>query len=109
MTRIRAPALALSTAGGPGCHRSSHTVRPSVGRTQLEQADFRSGLEVPLLVEDAVVRQQSLAVDGLHGAVRAHEARVVEAAVLGVRRTDERDDARRGLRYLGQRRRLPRG
>ena len=30
----------------------------------LQEGDLRSGLEVPLLVEDAVVREQALAVDG---------------------------------------------
>ena len=44
----------------------------------LEQADVRSRLEVPLLVEDAVVRQQPLAIDGRDLAVLADEARVVE-------------------------------
>ena len=57
------------------------------------------GLEVALLVEHAVVRQQALAIDGSDAAVRADEARVVEAAVLGVRRPDERDDARGRLRH----------
>ena len=67
---------------------------------ELEQADLGARLEVALLVEHAVVRQQPLAVDVGHAAVRADEARVVEAAVLGVRRTDERDDARGRLRHL---------
>ncbi len=67
---------------------------------ELEQADLGARLEVPLLVEHAVVRQEALAVEAGHAAVRADEARVVEAAVLGVRRPDERDDARGRLRHL---------
>ena len=68
----------------------------------LEQHDVRAGLEVALLVEHAVVRQQPLAVDGTHVAVGAHEARVVEPAVCRVRRADERDDARGRLRHLAR-------
>ena len=52
--------------------------------------------EVPVLVEDAVVREEVLAVDRLHASVRADGARVREIAVEP-RRPDERGDAlRRG-------------
>ena len=48
--------------------------------------------EVPVLVEDAVVREEVLPVDGLDAAVRADCARVREVAVEPGR-PDERDDA----------------
>ena len=46
-----------------------------------EDGDLRTGFEVALLVEDAVVRQQPLAVDGGDLAAFTDEARVVEPAV----------------------------
>ena len=50
-----------------------------------------------MLVEDAVVGEEVLAVDGLDAAVRAHGARVREIAVEP-RCPDERDDAVRSRR-----------
>ena len=47
----------------------------------LEQEQIARRREVAVLVEDAVVRQEALAVDRLHLAARAHRARVVEVAV----------------------------
>ena len=61
---------------------------------ELEQDEVAAGREVAVLVEDAVVREEALAVDRLHLAARADGARVVEVAVE-VRRADERDDAAR--------------
>ena len=60
----------------------------------LEQQELAPGREVAVLVEDAVVGQEVLAVDALDGAVRAHEGGVREVAVEG-RAADERDGARR--------------
>ena len=45
---------------------------------QLEGCGLGPGLEVPLLVEDAVVRQVHLAVDGGHLAVGEHRGGVVD-------------------------------
>ena len=56
-----------------------------------------------MLVEDAVVGEEVLAVDGLDAAVRAHGARVREIAVEP-RCPDERDDAVRRRRDLLDRR-----
>ncbi len=55
--------------------------------------------EVPVLVEDAVVRQVALAVDAAHLAVREHVTGVVEVGVE-VGRADEHGDAVRRLRDL---------
>src|SRR5581483_8847415 len=59
--------------------------------------EVAAGGEVPILVEDAVVRQEALAVDVPDVAVGEDEARVVEIRVE-VRCADERRDAagRRG-------------
>ncbi len=57
-----------------------------------EQEQVATLGEVPVLVEDAVVREEVLPVDGLDAAVRADRARVREVAVEP-RRPDERDDA----------------
>ena len=46
-----------------------------------EHDEVPAGGEVPLLVEDAVVREVALPVDGLHLPARADRARVVEVAV----------------------------
>ena len=69
---------------------------------ELEQQQVARGREVAVLVEDAVVRQEALAVDGLHLAVGADRARVVEVAVE-VGEADERDEAARLARDLLQR------
>ena len=54
----------------------------------LEQDQVAAGGEVAVLVEHAVVREEALAVDGLHLAAGEHEAGVVEVAVE-VRTADE--------------------
>ena len=59
---------------------------------ELEQQQVARRREVAVLVEDAVVRQEALAVDGLHLAVGADRAGVEEVAVE-VGDADERDDA----------------
>ena len=86
-----APASARSVAGGPGCQMSSQTVGPSEHLAVLEQEEVAARSEVAVLVEDAVVRQEALAVDRLHLAGGADRARVVEVAVE-VGRADEGDD-----------------
>jgi hypothetical protein len=58
----------------------------------LEQHELPAGGEVAILVEDAVVGEEPLAVERLDLAGCAHGARVVEVAVEP-RDADERDDA----------------
>ena len=79
--------------------------RPDKRVPAAEQHETTPGLEVAVLVEDAVVGQELLAVDRLHLAVDADGAGVEEVAVE-MRRADERCDARRGRRDLVER---PRG
>ncbi len=55
----------------------------------------RARLEVALLVEDAVVRQQTLVVDRLDRAVAHQRRSVAETAVGAVNEPDERGDLRR--------------
>ena len=86
-----APARARSVAGGPGCQMSSQTVGPSEHLTVLEQEEIPARCEVPVLVEDAVVRQEALPVHRLHLAVGADRACVVEIS-LEVGRAHEGDD-----------------
>ena len=62
---------------------------------EAEQDEVAAFGEVAVLVEDAVVRQELLAVHGADLAVRAHRACVGEVAVEP-RRPDERDDPVRG-------------
>ena len=102
MTTSCAPARARSVAGGPGCQRSSQTVGRDVDLAQADEQEIASLGEVAVLVEDAVVREEVLAVDRLHAPVRAHRARVCQIAVEP-RRADERDDAGRRARDLLQR------
>ncbi len=66
--------------------------RDHVAEAQQEQVGARG--EVAVLVEDAVVGQEALAVDGPDRAVGEDVAGVVEVAVE-VGSPDERDDARR--------------
>ena len=68
----------------------------------LEQEQVSARSEVAVLVEDAVVRQEALAVDRLHLAAGADRARVVEVA-LEVGRAHEGDDAAGLTRDLGER------
>ena len=70
LTSSVAPASASSDAGGPGSQMSSQTVRPTRHVAELEQRPAGARLEVALLVEHAVVRQEHLAVDRLHRARR---------------------------------------
>src|SRR6185503_9114960 len=65
---------------------------PDQSIAMLEQEEVAPRSEVAVLVEDAVVREEALAVDGLHLAARADRAGVVEVAVeMG--EADERDEA----------------
>ena len=92
LTMSCAPASARSVAGGPGCQTSSQIVIPTVVVAEAEDDEVAALGEVAVLVEDAVVREEVLAVDGLDAAVRADGARVREIAVEPGR-PDERDDA----------------
>ena len=73
--------------------------RPDEHLAEAEEQQVVARGEVAVLVEDAVVRQEPLAVDAADLAVGEHEAGVVEVAVE-VGRADERDDARRLRRDL---------
>ena len=68
-------------AGGPGCQMSSQIVRPDEHVAAAEQDELAARGEVAVLVEDAVVRQELLAVDAAQRAVREHGARVREVAL----------------------------
>jgi hypothetical protein len=70
---------------------------------ELEQHELAPGREVAVLVEDAVVRQESLAVDRLDVAVRADRARV-EEVLVEMGEADDCDDVLRFARDLAQRR-----
>ena len=87
-----APASASSLAGGPGTQMSSQTVSPTVTPSTSMSAAAGPGLEVALLVEDAVVGQADLAVDRLQLAVGEHGGRVVDV-VGALGEADDRDDA----------------
>ena len=90
LTITSAPASASSLAGGPGSQMSSQTVRPIVVPLTRTTAGRSAGLEVALLVEDAVVGQEHLAVDALDLAVGEHREAVVDVLrVLG--EADQRD------------------
>ena len=68
----------------------------------LEEEELVAGREVPVLVEDAVIRQEPLADERLHLAAGTNRTRVVEVAVE-MRRADERDDPARRSRDLVER------
>jgi hypothetical protein len=70
---------------------------------QPQEKEVVAGREVPVLVEDAVVREEPLPVDRAHLAVRDREAGVVEIAVV-VGRADEGDDPACLPRHLLERR-----
>ncbi len=74
----------------------------NVDLAQADEQEIASLGEVAVLVEDAVVREEVLAVDRLHAPVRAYRARVGQIAVEP-RRADECDDAGRRARDLRQR------
>ena len=105
MLRISvAPASASSLAGGPGSQMSSQTVRPRRCAADVDDGAGRAGLEVALLVEDAVVGQVDLAVDRVHGAVGEDGGGVVD--VLGaLGKADDGDEPARVGGQLAQRRR----
>ena len=87
-----APARARSVAGGPGLPDVLADRGPDQALADAEQDQIAAGLEVPILVEDSVVRQEALVVEGLDLSVRTHRAGVVEVA-LEVRRADEAGDS----------------
>ena len=66
-----APASARSVAGGPGLPDVLADRRPDERAAELEQEQVAARREVAVLVEDAVVGQEALAVDRLHLAVGA--------------------------------------
>ena len=69
--------------------------QPDAEVAEVEHDRVVAGLEVALLVEDAVVRQQRLAVDGMDRPSDEHGERVVDV-VGALGEADERDDALRG-------------
>ncbi len=100
-----APARARSVAGGPGCQMSSQIVGPTIVSPESEQEEVVAGREVAVLVEDAVVRQEALAVDAADLAARQDVAGVREIGVE-VGGADERHDP---LRLGGDRLDRPAG
>ena len=94
LSTSRAPASASSVIGGPGTQMSSQMVRPTLTPSTSIDRPARAALEVAQLVEDAVVGQVDLAVDGLHAAVGEHRGGVVDV-VGALGEADERDDALR--------------
>ena len=83
-------AAARSAATGFGYQMSSQTARPM--RRPLTSSTMASspGAEVARLVEDPVVGQEALAVDGLDAAV-GHDRRRVVAVAVPLREADHRD------------------
>ncbi len=69
---------------------------------ELEEEQLAAGLEVAVLVEDAVVGEEALAVDGPYLSSRADRARVEEVTVE-VRSADESGDVSRLGGDLGER------
>jgi hypothetical protein len=67
--------------------------------SQLEEEEVAAAGEVPVLVEHAVVREEVLAVDALHRAVRADEGRIGQIAVER-RAAHQRRDVRAGAGHL---------
>ena len=94
-----APASARSVAGGPGLPDVLADRRADEHVAEAQQDEVARRREVAVLVEDAVVRQEALAVDAADLAVGEDGARVVEVGVE-VRRADERGDA---VRRVGDR------
>ena len=68
--------------------------RPDERVAEPQQEETPAGLEVPVLVEDSVVRQEALAADPPHLAAPQHGAGV-EEITIEVREPDERRDPRR--------------
>ena len=99
MTISVAPASAASAAGWPGVQMSSQMVSPMRALPRSSTDGVLAGLEVALLVEDAVVGQPRLAVDRVDRAAGEHRERVVDV-VGALGEADQRDDALR----LGRRR-----
>jgi hypothetical protein len=91
-TISRAPASASSLSGVPGIQTSSQIVQADRHAVDLDDHGLRPGLEVPQLVEDAVVGQAHLAVDALHPPVGADRGGVVDV-VVALGEPDDRDDA----------------
>ena len=60
LTMSSAPAATSSVVGGPGIHMSSQIVTPTFRACHLDDPGLVAGREVPLLVEDAVVREVPL-------------------------------------------------
>ena len=101
LTITSAPASATSLAGGPGSQMSSQIVSPRVVPLIRGHRRRVADLEVALLVEHAVVRQEHLAVDAAHLAVGEHGERVEDVLrVLG--EPDQRDGVAHVLRDLVQ-------
>ena len=90
-TMSRAPASASSLSGGPGCQMSSQIGQADLHAVDLDERRPGALLEVADLVEDAVVGQVDLAVDGLHRAV-GQDRRAVEDVVGALGEADDGDD-----------------
>ena len=88
--------------GRPGLPHVLADRRPDQRAAVLEEKEVVAGREVAVLVEDAVVREEALAVDRPHLAAGADGAGVEEVAVE-VGRADERDDPAGRARDLCER------
>ena len=78
LTSRVAPASASSEAGGPGLPDVLADGQADAQVAELDQPAAVARLEVALLVEDAVVGQEHLAVDRLYAAAGEHGAGVVD-------------------------------
>ncbi len=103
LTISPAPAAASCEAGGPGTQRSSQTVSPTRCCADVDDGRLGAGREVALLVEDPVVGQMALAIDGLDRAVGEDGGGVEHALAVGLREADDRGRARHVLRERLQR------
>ena len=102
MTSRCAPASARSVAGGPGLPDVLADRRPDERVAEAQQQELASLGEVAVLVEDAVVGEELLAVHAHDLAAGADGAGVREVGVQP-RAADERDDVGAGGRDLLER------
>ena len=99
LTISSAPASACRVVGPVGYQMSSQMFTAKHRLAQREDGRLRAGLEVAVLVEDAVVRQVLLVVDAGERAV-VEDGGGVEDVVALVDEADDRGDAARGAHDL---------
>ena len=96
-----APPKASLRAGSPGYQMSSQMVTPTLTPATRNTGDFAAGLEVAVLVEDAVVGEVLLVVDADQAAVVDDGGGVVDVLIL-VHEAYHQSDAAAGCRDLLQ-------